>query len=77
MRDWFAEVHESALSGHAGRKVFRYIDPKARLEKPGKKLGTTSEGTGINRLGHTPEPRYGPRSIRGPASQQLIVKDNP
>jgi hypothetical protein len=77
MRDWFAEVHESAFAGPGGGKVFRYIDPKARQEKPGDVLGATQDGTGVNATGNVPEPRYGPRSAPGPANQQLLVNDNP
>ncbi len=72
-----AEVHESEFTASGGRNVFRYIDPKAWLDKPGKVLGATQEGTGINARSNPPEPRYGPRSAPGPASEQLIVNENP
>jgi hypothetical protein len=78
MRDWFAQVHESEFTGPGGLKVYRYIDPEARQEKPGDVLGATQDGTGINHAtSNRPESRYGPRTAPGPANQQLIVNDNP
>jgi hypothetical protein len=77
MRDWFAEAHESEFTGPGGIPVFRYIDPEARREKPGRVLGATRAGTGINATSNRPESRYGSRSAPGQANQQLLVNDNP
>ncbi len=76
MRDWFADVYKSRLPSVDGRPVYRLIDPKLGAERPGTRLGSTRQGTGVNDPNRKPEPRYGDSGVIEPANKQMVVSDH-
>lgn len=75
MRDWFADVYRSKFNAPDGRPIYRLVDPPRGAEQPGRVLGTTRSGTGVNAPDRQPEPRYGDSAASAPASRQMVVSD--
>jgi len=75
MRDWFADVYQSATTSADGLPIYRFVDRSRGGEKPGPRLGTTREGTGINAPTATPESRYGDGSGVA-ANRQMVISDS-
>ena len=76
MRDWFADVYKSTLPSVDGRPLYRLIDPNRGAERPGTRLGSTRQGTGVNDPNRKPEPRYGDSGVSDPANKQMVVSDH-
>lgn len=75
MRDWFADVYRSNENSADGFPIYRLLDRSRNGEKPGPRLGTTREGTGINARTATPESRYGDGTGVA-ANRQMVISDS-
>jgi len=71
MRDWFADLYQTHYA-RDGVKIYKYT---LGTEQPGRVLGTTRKGTGVNDENRPQGSRYGDSNVEAPANKQLVVKD--